>query len=431
MKSKKCSKKFSDKGIMTMNDRLSNSIRPIMAGARIGITLLLCAGLAIPVSGQSEMKRERGESFYRCMSSNTMGSGNIWVSVTSVGHVWDDVPLKQNRAEGFWVSNIRAFPEARISAGLFDFAMLSVESRLVANGFVIPGWVSSDLKLTWPNNKNLRLFGFGLDAKYLHNFINSAPSLGGYIGFMPEGYVAKGGVFEGRFLFDVDLISKITVLPLRFLFNLGFRQPVEAIYADHYQFLCDAGIVFSGYDYDFFAAYSIEAFNNFLGPRPFTQHTPSGDKEILVWFSENPMYLILGGNVRYRNGITLSVAAPLLTSVNVESKMSRTDLENLNRQRSDLFPYEVAHKITNPFDPWFVKWKVVGTVTFPLRYSMTSAEMMRNFLLLKNTKQQNRLDIDDRLRNFERSTTAEPDDDTDKRLEEIQKRKKEMQKQEE
>jgi hypothetical protein len=143
------------------------------------------------------------------------------------------------------------------------------------------------------------------------------------------------------------------------------------------------------------------------------------------------MYLILGGNVRYRNGITLSVAAPLLTSVNVESKMSRTDLENLNRQRSDLFPYEVAHKITNPFDPWFVKWKVVGTVTFPLRYSMTSAEMMRNFLLIKNTKQQNRLDIDDRLRNFERSTTAEPDDDTDKRLEEIQKRKKEMQKQEE
>jgi hypothetical protein len=64
---------------------------------------------------------------------------------------------------------------------------------------------------------------------------------------------------------------------------------------------------------------------------------------------------------------------------------------------------------------------------------MTSAEMMRNFLLLKNTKQQNRLDIDNRLRNFEQSTTPEATegaDDEQKRLEEIKKRKEEMQKQE-
>lgn len=411
-----------------MNNRISNPFRPIIARGHTGFMLFLCAGLAIPVFGQSEMKRERGESYYRCISSNTMGSGNIWLSLTSVGHVWDDVPLSQNRSEGFWVSNIRAFPEAKVSGGMFDFAMLSVESRLVANGFVIPGWVSSDLKLTWPNNKSLRLFGFGLDAKYLYNFVNSAPTLGGYIGFMPEGYVAKGGVFEGRLLFDADLISKITVLPLRFLLNLGFRQPLKAIYAKNYQFLCDAGIVFNGYDYDFFAAYSIEAFNNIFGPRKFTQE---GGKKFLVWFSENPMYLILGGNVRYPNGITLSVTLPLLTSVNVESKMSRTDLSYLNRSRSDLFPYEVAHGIKDPFDPWFVKWKVVGSVTFPLHFNITSAEMTRNFLLLKNTKRQNRLDIDDRLRNFERSTTAEPDDDTDKRLEEILKRKEEIQKEEE
>ena len=414
-----------------MDDKFSNPLRPIIAGARIGILLLLCVGHDIPVSGQSEMKRERGESFYRCFSSNTMGSGNIWLSLTSVGHVWDNVPLSQNRSEGFWVSNIRAFPEVKVSGGLFDFAMLSIESRLVTNNLVIPGWVSSDLKLTWPNNKNIRFFGFGLDAKYLHHFTNSTPSLGGYIGFLPEGYVVKGGAFEGKLLFDVDLISKITILPLRFLINLGFRQPLEAIYIDHYQFLGDVAAVFSGFDYDFFAAYSIEAFNNFTGPKHFIQKEPSHTKRFLVWFSENPMYLILGGNVRYRNGITVSVALPLLTSVNIESKMSPTDLSHLNQMRSDLFPYEVAHGIKDPFDPWFVKWKVVGTVSFPLRYSMTSAEMMRNFLLLKNTKQQNRLDIDDRLRNFERSTTAEPEDDADKRLEEIKKRKEEMQKQEE
>jgi hypothetical protein len=389
--------------------------------------LLACAGLLVPAAGQSEMKRERGESFYRCISSNTIGPGNIWLTLTSVGHVWDDIPLN-NRSEGFWVSNVRAFPETRISAGLFDFATATIDSRIIANGMVIPGWVAGDLKLTWPNNKNLRLLGFGLDARYLYNFINSAPTLGGYIGFMPEGYVAKGGVFEGKFLFDADLISKITLLPIRCLLNLGVRLPLEKIYADHYQFLGDAGIVYSGYDYDFFAAYSIEAFNNFMGPRKFTN---PDEKKFLVWFSENPMYLILGGNVRYKNGITLSITAPLLTSMNVESKMTREDQSNLDRRRADLFPYEVAHQIKDPFDPWFVKWKIVGSIVFPLRYKMTGAEMMRNFLLLKNTKRQNRLDIDNRLRNFEQSTTVEPADDTEKRLEEIKKRKEEMQKQEE
>jgi hypothetical protein len=387
--------------------------------------LLACSGFLAPGACQSEMKRERGESYYRCISSNTPGHGNIWLTLTGVGHVWDDVPLR-NRSEGFWVSNARVFPEARVSAGLFDFAMLSIESRIIANGFVTPGWVSADCKVTWPNNKNLRLLGFGLDAKYLNNRLNSAPSLGGYIGFMPEGYVAKGGVFEGRFLFDIDLISKSTALPLRGLLNLGFRQPLDELYADNYQFLGDAGIAYSGYDYDFFIAYSIEAFNNFSGPKTFTQ----GTKKFLVWFSENPMYLVLGGNVRYKNGIILSFSAPLLTSVNVESKMSREDLSHLNRNRSDLFPYEVSHGIRDPFDPWFVKWKIVGSISFPLRYAMTGAEMMRNFLLLKNTNRQNRIDIDNRLRNFEQSTTVEPEDDNDKRLEEIKKRKEEMQNEE-
>jgi hypothetical protein len=145
------------------------------------------------------------------------------------------------------------------------------------------------------------------------------------------------------------------------------------------------------------------------------------------------MYLILGGNVRYPNGMTLSVAAPLLLSMNVGSKMSRWDQTMLIHGRTDLFPYEVSRGIRDPFDPWFVKWKIVGSFSFPIRYKMTSAEMMRNFLLLKNVKQQNRLDIDNRLRNFEQTTTPEAPqgaDDEERRLEEIKKRKEEMQKQE-
>jgi hypothetical protein len=112
--------------------------------------------------------------------------------------------------------------------------------------------------------------------------------------------------------------------------------------------------------------------------------------------------------------------------------MSTEDLTALSHDRADLFPYEVSHGIKDPFDPWYVKWKIVVALSFPLRYKLTSAEMMRNFLLLKDMKQQNRLDIDNRLRNFEQSPSPEPADtvgDAEKRLQEIQKRKEEIQKQ--
>jgi hypothetical protein len=113
--------------------------------------------------------------------------------------------------------------------------------------------------------------------------------------------------------------------------------------------------------------------------------------------------------------------------------MDTADLTALNRDRADLFPYEVSHGIKDPFDPWFVKWKIVAMLSFPLKYKLTSAEMMRNFLLLKNMKQQNRLDIDNRLKDFKQPVVPGPAADTtndaEKRLREIQKRKEEMQKQ--
>jgi hypothetical protein len=385
------------------------------------------------VHAQSEMKRNRGESYYRCLSSNTEGTGNIWISLTAVGHIWDDSPqsLKKTGAprEGLWVSNARAFPEARLQLGLSDFAMATFESRPITWAFKVPGWVSGGMRLTIPNNKKLRFFGFGLDGKYAYSFTNTTPTLGGYAGFMPEGYVTKGSFFEGRSLFEFDLLPKVSSLPLRMLLNLGARFPFDDFYRDHYQFLGDVCVVYSGYDFDFFAAYSLEAFNNFAEPRRFTNYD---GKEFLVWFKENPMYAIVGGNIRYKYGITLSLAIPLLLSMNEGSKMNADYLAALDRRDVSNYPeiaYEVAHDIHDPFDPWFVKWKIVGSLTFPITYRITSAEIMRNFLLLKNTKRQNRLDIDNRLKNFELAPSPEPaenEDDEMRRLEEIEKRREEV-----
>jgi hypothetical protein len=400
------------------------------------IWLIISMGLVVMVNGQTEMKRNRGETFYRCLSSNTEGSGNIWLDLSAIGHVWDDSPIRLKQAgvqrTGFWVSNARAFPEIRLQGGLFDFAMLSLESRPITYAAVIPGWVSADAKLTWPNNKTLRFMGAGLDLKFQYNTTNGPPTLGGYIGFMPEGYVAKGSVFEAKALFDIDFMARTSFLPFRALVNAGIRLPLGPAYAHNYQFLGDVAVVYSAYDFDCFAAYSLEAFDNFAEPKVFDQ----GDKKFLVWFQENPMYLIPGGDFRYKNGVTISVALPLLLSANKESKMSVTDLEALHRDSPEnraRFPYEMSHGIKDPFDPWFVKWKVVASIAIPLRFKLTSAEMMRNFLLLKNTKRQERLDIDNRLRNFEESPSPEPQDeskDLENRLQEIEKRKEELKKEE-
>jgi hypothetical protein len=412
----------------------SNRYRSFLPG-RLNATLLLLllAGLSMSLFAQTEMKRNRGESFYRCLSSNTEGPGNLWLSVSSVAHVWDDSPIRLKDAgiphTGFWVSNARAFPELRLTCGLLDAAMVTLESRPLTYGAAIPGWVSADMKLTWPNNQNLRLLGFGLDVKYLYNAANTHPTLGGYTGFMPEGYVAKGGVIETRALFDADLMAYTSVLPLRAIVNLGARMPLDAPYTNNYQILGDLSVVYSAINFDCFAAFSIEAFNNFGGPKTFTD----GGKKFLVWFQENPMYLIPGGDFRYQNGISVSIATPLLLSVNAGSKMTPQDLAALHQKRADLFPYEVAHGIVDPFDPWYVKWKVVATVSIPIRFKLTSAEMMRNFLLLKNTKQKDRIDIDNRLRNFEEPASPEPQDenkDLENRLQEIEKRKEELKKEE-
>ena len=116
-----------------------------------------------PLFGQTEMKRNRGESYYTTLSSNTEGRGNVWLSVAGIGHVWDDAPIRIDtsgaKVPGFWISNARAFPEVRLQAGLFEFCMVTLESRPITWAAKIPGFVSGDVKFTPPNNKKLRFLG--------------------------------------------------------------------------------------------------------------------------------------------------------------------------------------------------------------------------------------------------------------------------------
>jgi hypothetical protein len=114
----------------------------------------------------------------------------------------------------------------------------------------------------------------------------------------------------------------------------------------------------------------------------------------------------------------------------VGSAMTSTDKRLLNQARGpgDLFYDEHSRGVSDPFDPWFAKWKIVGEVSIPVFYKQTGSEMMRNFLLLKNRNEKQKIDIDERLRRFEAGAdSAKADqDDRKKRLEEIQKRRDQM-----
>ena len=382
-----------------------------------------------PAHSRQNQRRNRGETFYQCQNSNTPGKGNIWVSLRAVGHIWDDAPISMDTMTSSsidnsprrWISNVRAFPEVTIQAGILDFISINAESRVLSYGFT-PGYFGGGIKATWPNNQELRLHGVGLSLQYRYQMRESAPSLGGYIGFMPEGFVVKGSTIETKVHYELDLLPRLTILPLRVLASTGFRVPFRR--RNLSQLLTEAAIVYSGHGFDFFAQYSLEAFNNLIHPITVTQP----GKRFLVWFSENPMYATLGGNVRYDNGITLSLAVPILLSVNEGSRMRSEDLTELHGNKNNgIFTYEKERNIVDPFDPWFVKWKVAATLTFPIRYKMTGTEMMRNYLLLKNRKEEKKIDIDNRIQLKEETPREEKqtqdEEDANRRLEEIRKKR--------
>lgn len=381
----------------------------------LSIIITFLFAVIFTAGAQGNQKRNRGESYLNLRNSNTVGYGNIWLLLRGVGHVWDDdavtldTTTKTNRK---WVSNVRAFPEIRIEGGLLNFLSVSAESRLLSYRFN-PGYVSCGLKVTTPDNLDLRLNGFALEFTFLRQFMEANPSLGGYQGFMPEGFVVKGNSIEMKFLYELDLLARFSRIPIRFLVNLGSRIPLRKSRMDCFQILGNTGLIYSRYGFDFYTLFSIEAFNNLSGPliikEPF-------NKNIAVYFSENLMYITLGGNIRYENSCVLNVSVPLLVSKNRESRMRVEDLVELHRNnRPEIFIDEKRRGIKDPFDPWFVKWKIAGSVTFPLRFKMTSAELMRNYLILKNRKEQRRINIDQKIGAEE-----------EKQLQKIKKRKEEI-----
>lgn len=402
----------------------SHNARSPWAVALIALSLLTSAA-SVTVAAEKLFRRPRGDGLFYTQSANTMGSGNVWVTGRAHAFIWDD-------DEESGDPNLYPFPEMRIDAGILDFLGIVLESRLMS--YPDPqiqtypdklqfGYLAGALKATIPNNKDLRYNGLGLELRYCHSFVKGFASIGGYrtggTGFSPEGWLVEGGTIDCTILFERDYIARYSAIPLKVFINGGIKIPVESRFRPFSQYQFSAGLAYAGLNAEAFVEYSLVAFfNKGIEPKKFEVSWPGwqgGKKTWEVAFSENPMYLTLGGKVRYPRGISLNGAVPILLSMNRGSDI--TDGGD--------FPDEARRGITDPFDPWYAKWKLIGWLSFPIHYRQTGAEMRRTFLLMKNKPQKTRIDIDERLRTLDsKGDTGESEgSDRQKRLEAIKKRR--------
>jgi hypothetical protein len=401
------------------------------------LLLLMCLVLSAALAQGPKRNRDEGMAQFVC--SNTTGAGNAWLTLRGIGFMWASKPDPSVPTLPF------IFGEVNSEIGLTGYASLLAASRIISytwNHWPQFGNVVIGTKLTLPDNRELRFRGYGLELKYIYNTTPNFASLGGYrvggTGFNAEGYTVEGGNLQFKLIHDMDFISRISWLPLKAGINAGMRIPFsKEVSSDrHYvltQYLLDAGVMWTGLGFDIFAEYSLEAFNNLFGPiRIIGLNSPEEPYRIMeVYFPENPMFVTIGGRIRYDNGVTLCAYIPLLISKNIGSSMTRADDDKWNKD-PNAFADERTRGIKNAFDPWFAKWKIVGELTFPVLYRQTGSEMMRNFLLLKNKGGTKKIDIDEQLKagSAAPDTTAAGEKDKKKRLEDIKKRREAIQKSE-
>jgi hypothetical protein len=377
------------------------------------------------------MRRMRSEGLSVTESANTPGRGNLWCETMVTAFIWDS---ERDSATGKPARPLpQGFFNSRMRIGLFDIAAMELGAQ--APTFLYGshpgiGVISGALKLTIPNNQGLRFLGGAALVRYRHSLLDQMNSLGGYrrggTGFSPAGVFTEGPAIECKGLFDMDVLAKISQLPLKLMVNAGARIPLDAQWRAFSQYLVSAGIAYAGLSFDAFVEYSLEAFfHDNTRPKQFAFDWGWGQEKVWeVAFSENPMYLLFGGRYRYDNGVCLALTVPLLISANVGSTH-----EHSGGQIRDMFPAEYQRGVTDGFDPWFAQWQIIARLSFPLRYKQTAAEMHRSFLLMKNQRGGAKIDIDKRLQMLEErdeNDEEESDEEKQRRLEEIRKRREEF-----
>ena len=381
-------------------------------------------GMLTLCSAQS-LKRVRGEGLYQSVSAVSIGKGTLVAWARGIGFIWDDDPVDVGAAKLF------PFGEVGAEGAFGDNVSWLVESRIISypqNKLPQIGYVAGGAKVSLFKHQKPMLHNFGFQLRYIHSLLGGFPSVAGYrtggTGFNAEGFNTAGPNLEFKTLYDLDLISSISWLPLKLMANGGINMPLNADFLPYSQYLVSAGVSYCALEFDVFAEYSISAFvNTSFEPKKFAFDWGwNGTKAWEVAWPENQMFFTAGGRLRYDNGVILYFAVPLLLSTNVGSDITVKGVYQIQSR----FPDEAQRGITDSFDPWYAKWKIVGSITFPIMFSQSSAEMVRSFILMKNKGKAKKIDIDEQLKTLDQGEAAQEKADSQKRLDEIKKKREEI-----
>jgi hypothetical protein len=341
-----------------------------------------------------------GDGLYFCENSTTFGKRNIWLNLHGRGFYWDDPD------PGTGGMPVKIFPCAGADMGLLSFIDAGASMEVLSYGFTVPGNLKVRTKITTPFNKRIRPLGAALSCTYTLGLLDHYPSLGGYrnrdIGFYAEGiYIAKNQL-EFKFIGDIDFIRLVEFLPFKIYVNIGYRMPVNRDYDFYDQYLFTAGLEYKGLTTDYFVEGHMEVLrgpdgqnwikNGFYDRITVSMLDRNGYPKIFPYhFNENPMYVSPGIRLKYKNGIAVCVAAPILLSREVGFT-----IKTITQAQKDSVG-EPDQPWTDGYSPFYTDWKICGKISVPIRFKSTPSEMVRKFIFLKRRGEKPVLDIDEAI----------------------------------
>lgn len=401
-------------------------------------TVLAGSIFAFAQIGESQAVRSRHDGLSAATSSSTAGEGNLHFSVFGRAFLWDNLAAQKIPP---------ALPHLELNYGLTDYLDLAAGINAVSYVFQ-PGYVYGKAKLTTPDNKSIRLFGFSQTIEARRVLLDYFPSNGYRVaneGFGPEGFMLGNGDAVTAFRFttaaDLEFIRVSSFLPFKLYANVGWegafssrinednRNREKASQGklrirdqDFSMVPLALGLEFKTYNTDFF----LEAES-----QPFARQIPgrlrsifgggeSGDwlrlhvvgKTFDVHFREAPTYLNTGAKLKYGSGLQLQGGLSWLLSKDFGPSLGPcNNVSNICRDGA-----------TDGYSPFHPQWKVFWLVRYPFRFTQPSSELYRAFLLRRYQDKRKKVDLEATL---EKPAHEAEDLDATERKKVLERRRKE------
>jgi hypothetical protein len=277
-------------------------------------------------------------------------------------------------------------------------------------------------KLTTPDNKSLRFFGFSETAEIKKVMMDYFPSNGFRVkteGFGPEGFVLGNDQTITTYKFttaaDLELIRLSSWLPFKLYGNLGWEGEFASHVNDDNAARVKAsprgaklkipeqdfsvlpmslGLELKTFTTDFFVE---------LEAQPFTAQVMNkirsdlygrdggnyerfqvAGKTFDVHVLETPFYVDAGAKLKYKNGLVLQGGMSWLLSAERGPRLGPCDAE-INACRDGA---------SDGYSPFFPQWKVFWAVRYPFWFTQPSSELYRSFLLKRYADKRKVVDLE-------------------------------------